>query len=96
MNQIHTIDDYFPLLAGILCLEPSSPIHGIVAINSQPLGVGTTATYSCDPGYVLVGETIRTCEDANNGTTGSWSGSIPMCEGSSINYYTPFQIISGK
>ena len=43
------------------------------------LGVGTTVTYSCDPDYVLVGDTIRTCEDMNRGTAGTWSGTMSTC-----------------
>ena len=58
-----------------------APDNGTIVISStsQLLGVGTTATYSCDPGYVLAGETTRTCEDRNSGTTGTWSGRQPYC-----------------
>ena len=59
-------------------------MNGNVVLSSQVLGVGTTATYSCDPGYVLVGETIRTCGDTDGGTVGAWNGSIPFCEGNII------------
>ena len=38
--------------------------------------VGQTATYSCDTGYNLVGNSTRTCQ-----ATGEWSGSAPVCEG---------------
>ena len=41
---------------------------------------GTTfkqiATYSCNIGYNLVGDSTRTCQ-----ATGNWSGSSPTCEG---------------
>ena len=58
------------------------PNNGTIEFSttSQLLGVGTTATYSCDPGYVLVGETTRTCEDTNSGTTGTWSEDDPTCK----------------
>ena len=34
-----------------------------------------TATYSCYPGYKLVGDSISTCQ-----ATGVWSGSAPTCQ----------------
>ena len=42
--------------------------------------VGTTleqtATYSCDTGYNLVGDSNRTCQ-----ATGNWSVRAPICQG---------------
>ena len=35
-----------------------------------------TATYSCNTGYNLVGDSTRTCQ-----ATGNWSGSAPTCQG---------------
>ena len=70
------------LFPAILCSKLSVPENGEVTFNSQPFNVGTTATYSCYPGYILVGETTRTCEDTNRGTTGTWNGTMPLCEGS--------------
>ena len=37
---------------------------------------GQTATYSCNAGYNLMGNSTRTCQ-----ATGVWSGSAPTCEG---------------
>ena len=66
----------------IMCSELTAPDNGTIEYNttSQLLGVGTTATYSCDPGYVLVGETTRTCEDTNTAANGTWSGVDPTCK----------------
>ena len=69
------------LAAVILCPELSAPANGGVTLNTQTFGVGTTATYSCDPGYVLVGEITRTCEDTHRGATGTWNGTEPLCDG---------------
>ena len=72
---------YSFLAAVILCPELSAPANGGVTLNTQTFGVGTTATYSCDPGYVLVGEITRTCEDTHSGATGTWNGTEPLCDG---------------
>ena len=69
----------------ILCQGLPPPSNGHVLLSNETLDVGTTATYSCDPGYVLAGGTTRTCDDRNRGTTGTWSGSVPMCEGIHID-----------
>ena len=45
-------------------------------VSTTGTGVGDTATYTCDCGYKVVGDRIRTCE-----SSGSWSGSQPTCEG---------------
>ncbi len=74
------------ILSVILCPEIMAPVNGTLVISTpsptQPLIVGTTATYSCDPGLVLVGDLTRTCEDSGTGTVGNWSGSEvdPICE----------------
>ena len=50
------------------------------------IGLEFTAAYSCNTGFVLVGQTTRVCEDTNGGTVGNgiWSGSAPTCEGGSV------------
>ena len=66
---------------GIVCVEPNTPTNGSVTLSSPQLDVGTTATYSCDPGYVLIGEIIMSCEDVNSGSTlGAWSEEVPICK----------------
>lgn len=41
-----------------------------------PPFVGATATYVCNNGFTLEGNSMRTCEAVNNGT---WSGMDPEC-----------------
>ena len=65
-------------LIEIKCLEPEAPLNGTVILSTLQFNVGTTAIYSCDPGYVLVGETTRTCEGTKIGV---WNGNMPICEG---------------
>ena len=51
--------------------------------HSLNLSLGSVATFSCNTGFALVGQTTRVCEDTNEGaaTTGTWSGTAPTCEG---------------
>ena len=57
------------------CGSLSNPANGSVNHTA-----GTTfrqnATYSCDTGYNLVGNSTSTCQ-----ATGNWSGSSPTCQG---------------
>ena len=57
------------------CRNLTDPANGNVTHSS-----GTTfqqrATYSCNTGYNLVGDSTRTCQ-----ATGEWSGSTPTCQG---------------
>ena len=72
----------------LTCEGLTPPNNGEISVtsgaNSLRYGLGSVATYSCDPGYGLVGQTTRTCEDINGGTvtTGTWSGTAPHCQGS--------------
>ena len=69
-----------------------APENGGVTIaldaDSLNFGLGSVATYSCNTGSILVGQTTRVCEDTNGGTvtTGTWSGSAPTCEGTYAIY----------
>ncbi len=37
--------------------------------------VGSTATYSCNKGYILIGQETRTCQ-----VTGEWNAKEPFCQ----------------
>ena len=56
------------------CGQLPDPTNGLVTLTGAVLG--STATYSCDTGFNLVGSTLRTCQ-----ANGLWSGSAPTCEG---------------
>ena len=51
----------------VQCSEPHAPEYGSVILE------GSIATYSCDVGYELIGETTVTCSN------GTWSASPPTC-----------------
>ena len=57
------------------CGTLTDPDNGIVN-HTAGTTVGQTATYSCNTGYNLVGDSTRTCQ-----ATGNWSGSEPICRG---------------
>ena len=57
----------------ILCEELQNPTNGQVFMTGQ--SIGSTATYTCDSGYELIGDDRRTCED------GEWTGQEPTCVG---------------
>ena len=60
---------YFPV---VTCPILPAPTNGMV---DEPRNTfGSNATYTCDTGYTLNGDTTRTC-----GNDGSWSGSEPTC-----------------
>ena len=83
-------------LDALTCEELSLPDNGVISVtpgpNSLSHGLGSVATYSCDPGYALVGQSTRTCEDTNGGTvtTGTWSGTPPYCQGEIYLFYKYF------
>ncbi len=65
-----------PLSLPVVCLPLPALNNGIVSYyNDSTLGLDTVATYICNTGYNLNGETTRTC-----GSDGSWSGSAPVCQ----------------
>ena len=57
----------------ITCEPLVDPPNGVVSFNTT---VNSVATYSCNTGYTLTGDDMRTCLE-----TGVWSGSAPTCTG---------------
>ncbi len=62
------------------CLALAPIPNGAIAYDpdmTAPYDVGTVATHTCDPGFILsAGLEPRVCLD-----TGRWSGLIPVCIG---------------
>ncbi|XP_064385046.1 sushi, von Willebrand factor type A, EGF and pentraxin domain-containing protein 1-like isoform X2 [Halichondria panicea] len=56
------------------CQSLSSPTNGRVSASSTAFG--STATYSCNLGYSLVGASTRSCESQGS----AWSGNTPSCQ----------------
>ena len=64
------------------CSTLADPDNGQV---NQTTGTtfGQAATYSCDAGYDLEGNSTRMCQ-----ATGMWSGNETTCQSEPINYHT--------
>ena len=61
-----------------MCPTLMEPENGLITLSIESPG-STTATYSCDTGYVLAGgDSVRTC------TAEVWDGTDPTCEGLAI------------
>ena len=65
---------YF-FLTVVDCGNLTAPAYGQVD-HSAGTRLGQNATYSCDTGYNLVGDSTRVCQ-----AEGDWSGSAPTCQG---------------
>ena len=62
-------------LTAVDCGTLTNPVNGQVS-HTDGTTFRQTTTYSCDTGYILVGDNTRTCQ-----ATGVWSGSTPSCQG---------------
>ena len=51
------------------------------------LAPGGVATYTCDPGFILVGDRIQIC-----GSDGTWSGMAPTCERKFITLFSTISL----
>ena len=62
-------------LTVVNCGTLNAPANGQVS-HTAGTTFGQTATYSCDLGYSLVGDSNHTCQ-----ATGRWLGNAPICQG---------------
>ena len=74
MTHVHVFA-YIPCLTAVNCGTLTNSTNGQVSYTAGTT-FGQTATYSCNTGYTLVGDSTRTCQ-----STGVWSGSTPICQG---------------
>ena len=75
MYQVTLIYMMYSHFAVVDCVNLTDPANGQVD-HTAGTPFGQTATYRCNTGYNLVGDSIHTCQ-----ATGEWSGSAPTCKG---------------
>ena len=63
-------------ILGIFCDKFPTKNTLNVEYSNPLITVDTLATFSCRPGYELVGSETATC-----GESGTWSNQMPRCEG---------------
>ena len=62
---------------GVVCGSLDNPENGQVSLTGTT--VGSKAIYSCNKGFVLDGNSRRTCQ-----INGKWSGEAPVCKGNYV------------
>ncbi|NXR38472.1 CR2 protein, partial [Zosterops hypoxanthus] len=66
-----------PLCQAVRCLQPPNITNGRLKGNaSATFPSGAAVSYSCDPGYSLVGNAFINCTGS-----GAWSQPLPQCKG---------------
>ena len=79
----HNVCSLYLHYSGIECPALSDPANGAVSVSGNT--PTSTASYSCNSGFVLEGTQFRTCLGS-----GQWSDQPPVCRG--IVYPTPCDI----
>ena len=69
------------------CGSLTDPANGAVSLTNTTYN--SVATYSCNNGYNLVGDTTRTCQ-----ASGSWSETAPTCIGMYVKVSTFWKNLS--
>ncbi|GAB6026649.1 hypothetical protein CHUAL_013055 [Chamberlinius hualienensis] len=57
-----------------LCGHPDNKANSQTNVTKPWVPTGTIASYTCDPGFYILGNDLRKCE-----TNGTWSESAPTC-----------------
>ena len=71
------------MCVALFCDELLNPENGEVSVPSRL--PGSTATYSCNDGFKLIGSSTRNCQ-----SNGFWTGIIPLCQRKNYNYMISF------
>ena len=73
----------------VTCPTPANPADGYVDTTGN--GVGATATYTCNTGFILVGPFARTCD-----IYGAWTGHPPTCDPGNLYFDILFKVASNS
>ena len=71
--KFHTSCYMLYLFTAVDCGPLSPPSNGDIRVSNTLFG--SSARYSCFPGYKLAGLSFRVCQ-----LDGTWSGNAPICE----------------
>ncbi|XP_062450802.1 C4b-binding protein alpha chain [Rhea pennata] len=63
----------------IPCMPPPEIANGQLSGDSEDFTFGSTVTYSCHPGFSLIGESTIHCTSVDK-LNGKWSGPAPECK----------------
>ena len=66
-----------------MCPDIGHPRHGEISLPPKKT-LRSTVMYSCSTCYRLHGNKTRHCQQANDGKSLKWSGSEPICQGTTI------------
>ena len=70
-----------PLNTAIICPSLGALENGHIAYSMDSFEVETIATYTCDIGFVLIGDSTRVCiDDDQRDTIGIWNSTSSYCE----------------
>ena len=76
----HHVAAWFNSFLTVGCSNLANPTNGQFS-HTGGATFGQTATYSCNTGYNLVGDSTRTCQ-----ATGVWSGSASICQSERLSH----------
>ena len=62
----------------VTCPSPVAPDNGEVSFDGTE--IGSTAIYTCDSGFELVGEASAICTETGDGNSGSFQPDAPTCQ----------------
>lgn len=76
------------LFSTVITCSALAPVNNGQLVYSAiaPYDFSTEAMHSCDEGYFLEGNEIRTCQGDGSSVTGQWSGSAPVCSGNYVGH----------
>ena len=74
--SVHQLNQYCPA-ADPECPDPPQITNGMRTFTGN--SIGDTATYTCDPGFELIGDPVTTCTAAMDGNSAAFP-SVPPPE----------------
>ena len=77
MPVVYFSKQYIFLIRVALCSNPSAPVNGEVTLTGN--STGDIATYTCNPGFELVGDAGATCTQDAGGNNASFAPAAPTC-----------------